>query len=356
MDILVEEKLKSEVFEFTWLEPSPSAIPITLQLNSSYTYLFEKNSSLNAFLDSLEKKLADVESLAKDAFIKKNKTSWDEVQKLLYLWNIQSLHNTLDFSNYSDISTNLLRKKVLEIETQQSQKHFLESKWNFTPESAIQELADRANSHRINHHPLLDELNSNGLLESAIKTFLNNYYVNNRLFHLFLATLSPFTPLEKRTELASNFYDELGCGDVQMAHPLLFLKNFDTIGKPEKIEPLPESLFLANTKFFCGHLYKNYHYGFGGFGFIELTMPAQMKKILNGLKKSNIPEKDLEFWRVHITIDEEHGKSWMNEMQHLIHNEEEAELCLQGGMSLLEARATMYDGIWDTINKKTEGL
>jgi len=179
-------------------------------------------------------------------------------------------------------------------------------------------------SHRINSHPLLEEMNTQGLSKKCLKAFLENYYVNNRLFHVFIAALSLCTPMRKRTELANNFYDELGSGDSTMAHPVLFLKNFNSIRLPERITPEPESLSLVNAKTYAAFLCGDYHYGMGGFGFIELTMPNQMRKILNGLTKTGLPKKDLEFWETHITIDEKHGEAWFSEMADLITNETQA--------------------------------
>lgn len=240
-----------------------------------------------------------------------------------------------------------LRRRVIDIETQHLPVYQLECVSDFTPERAVQELADKVFSHRINTHPLLEEMFKNGISPRQVKIFLENYYVNNRLFHLFIATLNLCTPLERRTELANNFYDELGAGDSAMAHPVLFFKNFNHIEKPTCISPLPEALSLVNAKTYAAFLSGDYHYGMGGFGYIELAMPNQMKKILMGLRKSGLPEADLEFWEAHIYIDEEHGKAWFSEMLHLIETPEEAQKCLVGGMRLLDARAKMYDGVFN---------
>lgn len=338
-----------------WKENSLDSIPIILNIQEDFIIDQTISEHRHAF-NIVETLLPSVTKLAECAFIHQEKSAWDEIQKILYLWNIQDIHrvNGAVSKHYRSIVQDILRNKIIEIELQAVDTPILESKNNFTPKRAVAELAERANSHRINHHPLLNELNQNGLPHEAIKTFASNYYVNNRLFHLFIVTLGLFTPLERRTELANNFYDELGGGDSQMAHPLLFLKNFNTIGRPQEIEPFPESFHLANAKLYAAYLSGNYHYGMGGFGCIELTMPDQMRKILNGFQLSKLPRKDLEFWEIHISIDVEHGKTWFNEMLHLLKTPEEAQDCLSGGMALLEARAKMYDGIWNHICHRRE--
>ncbi|MFI4957497.1 MAG: iron-containing redox enzyme family protein [Gammaproteobacteria bacterium] len=286
------------------------------------------------------------QKLAKEAFVDKNKPSWDLVQVLLYYWNRRDLLRVERINDYTHLVEYALRKIVLDVENTFLPEYKLESFDNFTPERAIEELADKVYSHRINEHPLLNEMAKNGVSLQTVQTFLENYYINNRLFHLFIAALSLSTPMAERTELANNFYDELGSGDCAMAHPNLFLKNFNNIGRPNRIEPMSEALSLVNAKTYAAFLCGDYHCGMGGFGYIELAMPNQMVKILAGLRKSGLPAENLEFWETHIHIDLGHGKAWFSEMRKLIHTPEQAQKCLKGGMRLLNARAAMYDGVW----------
>lgn len=290
-----------------------------------------------------------ISSLAHSAFSKNNKSSWDLVQTLLYYWNYRDLLRIDRIKDNSPLVEYALRKIVLDEQIRNQPNYSLECFKHFTPEKAVEEMADKAYSHRINQHSLLTEMANNGIKAEAVKVFLENYYVNNRLFHLFIIALGLAAPLSRRTEIANNFFDEMGAGDHAMAHPNLFLKNFYTIGKPTSISPLPEALCLANAKMYAAFLCGDPHYGMGGFGYIELTMPEQMKKILSGLEKSGIPRSDLVFWETHISIDIEHGKAWFEEMLALIETPEQAQRCLTGGLTLLEARATMYDGILQFI-------
>ncbi|EKD75389.1 MAG: hypothetical protein ACD_44C00144G0003 [uncultured bacterium] len=300
-------------------------------------------------IDDAYKKILELQplliNLSNLAFTENNKKAWDIIQKLMYYWNYRDILRIERIQDNTPLVEYALRKVILDTQQQTLPNYKLECENSFTPERAVQELSEKALSHRINQHPLLERMTQHGLEMQHIKLFLENYYVNNRMFHLFIVALSLCSPLERRTELANNFYDEMGSGDSRMAHPELFLKNFNNLNRPEVITPLPESLYLVNTKTHAAFLSGDYHYGMGGFGYIELTMPNQMKKILNGLMKSGLPKADLEFWEIHITIDIEHGKRWFSEMLQLIETPEQAKKCLAGGISLLDARATMYDGI-----------
>lgn len=220
----------------------------------------------------------------------------------------------------------------------------------FSPEDAIQELYDRAMEHRIRRHPLLLALSKDGFSKEETKLFLSNYYVNNRVFHLHVAAQSLSTPLRMRGEFYKNLYNELGAGEVDEAHPLLFLKSFNSLGgMPEFVVPLPESLHLLNAKIYQTFLSGHFTYGTGGLGFLELAMPAQMEMLYTGLQKSGLPKDDLVFWELHITMDQDHGQAWFDEMLTVIKDVEDAERTLDGGLALLAARAQFYDGVWSAI-------
>ena len=301
---------------------------------SNIDMAYEKITSLTPMI----KKLADA------AFIENDEQTWRVNQALMYYWNYRDLTRFNRTIDYTPLVEQGLRKILLKSQIDSLSEYKLECSDSFTPKKAIEELRERALSHRINHHPFLEELSEYGINQNRVKVFLENYYVNNRVFHLLIVALSLFSPLERRTELANNFYDEMGSGDSAMAHPVLFLKNFNTIGSPQFISPLAEALYLFNAKVYTAFLLGDCYYGMGGFGFIELSMPGQMKKILKGLEKSGLPRNDLEFWETHITIDIEHGKTWFHEMLDVIKTVDQAKKCLMGGMHLLDARAIMYDG------------
>lgn len=343
----IDFKNSADIVEIN--ENSETNIPILINIPQAWQFK-QPITDLADVAKFTEEKIANLDQLLHSAFIENNKSAWDQVQQLLYVWNIKDITKQQNRNDYRYIAETILRDRIYSFVKQSKPKATLDCYANFTPERATQELFDKAHGHRINNHPLLLEMNKNGLPMEAVRTFLDNYYVNNRFFHLFVAIMSLFTPLERRTELANNFYDELGSGDSAMVHPILFLKNYATIGLSEKINPTTESLNLLNSKLNAAYLSGDYHYAMGGFGFIELTMPKQMEKIYAGFQNSKLPEKDLIFWKTHIIIDLEHGKTWFEEIRELLKHPDEAVSSLQGGLDLLEARARMYDGIWNHIN------
>jgi pyrroloquinoline-quinone synthase len=294
---------------------------------------------------------AEVLELAERAFRHRDRKAWEQIQRALYVWNTEDLERTLHPTGFASMAHRTLRNMVVALENVYRPHHELECRANFSIEAALEELYNAATSHRINNHPFLKHLETNGLAPDHIRLFLDNYYVNNRLFHLHIATLSCTTPLRRRNDLYANLHDELGGEDAHLAHPLLFLRNYDTLGPSKEITPLPESLYLLNTKVALTHLSDDCLQGFGGLGFIEIAMPRQMRSILNGLRRSGMSDRDLIFWETHIKIDEEHGRNWFAEMREMITGPQDAEALLNGGNALLDARALVYDGIWRAVQE-----
>lgn len=289
-----------------------------------------------------------VTPVATQAFKDGDELSWAQIQHILYHYNTNDVERIVDPLSFQGLAERAVRNYIISIENDNYTPHTVELTGGFTVDNAIEALKNEALNHRINTHPLFDLMNE-GLSKDEIRVFLDNYYVNNRLFHLHLATLSLATPLIKRNDLFANLYDELGCDDVDQAHPLLFLKNYGFVGESESINPVPGTLHLLNTKVLMTHLCSDYRQGFGGFGFIEISMPVQMKLILNGLSKSGMTAEQTIFWDLHISIDERHGESWFHEMRELITNEDDYKTVLDSGIRLLNARTALYDDIYSTI-------
>ncbi|MEK8089326.1 iron-containing redox enzyme family protein [Thermithiobacillus plumbiphilus] len=317
--------------------------------------IFKPAATLAEAQDTIQAHLSGVDALAYAAFIEGNSRAWVDAQNLLYHWNLDELERKSPVTDYSRLIRQVLRNRLLEVEERVRKERYTLACWNkFTPDIAIEELKAAALNHRIHSHPLLDHMSAEGLPPEAVQLFLDNYYVNNRVFHLHIAAQSLSAPFSMRAEMYKNLYDELGSGEPSEAHPLLFLRNYRTLHLPDTIIPLTGSVFLLNTKIYHTFLSGNVLQGVGGLGFLELAMPAQMEKIFAGLKKSNLPVKDLVFWEVHITLDKEHGESWFEEVRDLVRSREDAKALFEGGMSLLDARARFYDDVWGAVQEMIE--
>lgn len=311
---------------------------------------FDEPATWEAAITTIRERSPDVVSLADAAFLRDDEASWSAVQQMLYHWNLDELERKAPVTDLSRMVRQGLRNAILEVQVRATQPSGFGDRFDhFTPDHALEVLREEALGHRINTHPLLEELGSHGLSADSIQLFLDNYYVNNRVFHLHIAAQSLSAPFEMRAEMYQNLYDELGTGEPDQAHPLLFLESYRSLTEPEVIRPLPGSLCLLNTKIFHTFLCGNYLEGVGGLGFLELAMPAQMEKIFVGLQKSGLPREDLRFWELHITLDQEHGEHWFDEMRPFVQSRENARAILRGGLGILEARSVFYDDVWASV-------
>lgn len=292
-----------------------------------------------------------VTALARKAFALGDASAWYDAQCLLYHWNLEELTRTSPVTDLSRAVRQALRNAVLEIEQQHAVPRATLKCWDhFTQEAALRELQDAALAHRLNRHPLLVRLSEEGLSRESLRLFLENYFVNNRVFHLHIAAQSLSAPLSMRVDMYKNLFDELGQGKLEGAHPVLFLNNFRSLGAPPKaITPLGGALYLLNTKIFQSFLSGDFRQGVGSLGFLELAMPPQMQKLYDGVRKSGVSEEDALFWKLHITLDQEHGEGWMEHMAPYVETREHAQSMLRGGLAVLDARARFYDDVWNAI-------
>lgn len=293
-----------------------------------------------------------ITELAERAFAAGTGSVWESVQRILYHWNLEELERTAPVTDYGRAVRQALRNAILRVEERRRRVDLtLECINDFTPERAVAELESIARAHRINAHPLLVRMSQDGLRRDECALFLDNYYVNNRVFHLHIAAQSLSTPFELRAELYQNLHDELGAGTPSEAHPLLFLRNYRSLGGHERVvEPLVGALYLLNTKIYHTLLSGNYRNGLGALGFLELTMPVQMRQLLAGFRKSGLSEADTIFWDLHISLDENHGDAWFDEMRKVVHTPDDALRILEGGRSVLDARCAFYDSVFEAID------
>lgn len=313
---------------------------------------FPAPGSYEDAVQTIKERKLDVRELARRAFEQQDGQAWYDVQSLLYHWNLEELERTTPVTDLGRFVRQSLRNEILPLQFPEKEIPLPFSEDNFDRRQALEALRDMAHRHRITRHPLLAYMSEHGLSPDSLRIFLENYYINNRVFHLHVAAQSLSVPLEMRAGMYQNLFDELGRGVVGEAHPVLFLKNFRKIGLPdEAVRPLGEALNLLNTKIYFSFLSGDFRKGIGGLGLLELTMPAQMQQLYDGMLKSGLSAEDAVFWKIHIDLDAEHGEEWIQHTAPYIETLAHAKSMVQGGMAVLDARAGFYDGVWAAISE-----
>lgn len=299
--------------------------------------------------------LEAIGELAHEAFEAGDPLAWEKAQQLLYRWNLEELERPTPASDAGGYVRRGLRNELVTVEDAVRRRAMageLAAVDDLSVPQGLELLAEAARAHRVNRHPLLADMARNGLPLHAARLFLENFYVDVRLLHLHIAAQSLAAPFEMRAELARCFHDEMGRGDPRRARAVLFLNSFRTLGKPQAVRPLTEALYLFNAKAFCAWLAGDRAVGLGGMRLVELGEPERMRLIRDGLKKSGVPETDLEYWDARIADGGAHGRGRRRGIEKLVRTPEQVRNALYGGLLLLDAQAGVYDGVWQALSQE----
>lgn len=214
-----------------------------------------------------------------------------------------------------------------------------------TPDELLAWIKDRIYEHPINDHELFCLFDNNDLTDEEIRYFLSNYRVNMQRFHLHVAAYSLFVPFKMREELYDNLHDEFGEGDFSQAHPNLFEPLMQHFGGAREDDWNPETYHLLNTKINLCWFADGLQYGLGGMGALELSIPAQQRRILACLRRRGLDERLVRFFVVHCELDEEHGNGWFASGMPYLKTRDDFEKVYMAAMRMLDARNGVYDGV-----------
>lgn len=285
-----------------------------------------------------------VEKLAHEAFQNKGGLAWQKIQFLLFEMNLRLMREGYGLGTARGLRDWQLRHVIEQVEQQYLPQEQLAPELTRV-ETFMPWLKERISQHRVNHHPLFDLFDSDGLSDEEVRYFLANYRVNMQRFHLHVAAFSLIVPFEMREELYHNLHDEFGQGDFAQAHPNLFEPLMDYFGGAQEEDINPETCNLLNTKMNLCWFADGLHYGIGGMGALELAIPLQQRRVLAHLRRRGLSEEMVKFFVVHCELDEDHGEGWFAAGMPHMQTPEDLQKVFSSAMRMLEARAGVYDGI-----------
>src|SRR5215207_10430877 len=258
------------------------------------------NSNRLGILKTLENS-AFLEDLAHEAFQNKGGELWRELQHLLYTINLRLMDEGFGLGKLRAESDWRIRNVVERVEQAYLTKEELPRDFA-RPEDFIAWLKERIAVHRVNSHPLFDYFDRDDLSQEEIRYFLSNYRVNMQRFHLHVAAYSLIVPFQMRQELYDNLHDEFGQGDFSQAHPNLFEPLIQHFGGAKEVDHNAETYHLLNTKISLCWFADGLHYGLGGLGALELSIPAQQRRILAHLRRRGLSKELVKFFVVHCEL------------------------------------------------------
>jgi hypothetical protein len=121
-------------------------------------------------------------------------------------------------------------------------------------------------------------------------------------------------PKRAKLELARNYWDEMGRGNMKGMHgPMLETLSNALRLRPCMEETVWESLALANTMAgLAGNRCYAYH-AVGALGAIELTAPGRSAHVAAGLRRLGVRADDRHYFDLHAVLDVKHSLAWNEE-------------------------------------------
>jgi hypothetical protein len=179
-----------------------------------------------------------------------------------------------------------------------------------------------------------------------IKWFITQEVAGEAGFDDLVAMTQVKMPARAKMELANNYWDEMGRGNIKGMHgPML-----DALAQRLQIRPTIEatcweSLALANTMVAFATSRRYAYHSIGALGVVELTAPGRTKLVAQGLRRLGFTNKERMYFDIHAVLDVKHSKDWDAEVLWPIVSErpEAARAIAEGALMRLSCGARCFD-------------
>jgi hypothetical protein len=121
-------------------------------------------------------------------------------------------------------------------------------------------------------------------------------------------------PVSAKLELARNYWDEMGRGNVRGMHGPMLDALVETLDVRPVIEnTVWESLALANAMTAMATSRRYAWHSVGALGVIELTAPGRSACVARGLRRIGLSDKERRYFDLHAVLDIKHSADWNRE-------------------------------------------
>jgi hypothetical protein len=121
-------------------------------------------------------------------------------------------------------------------------------------------------------------------------------------------------PDRAKLELARNYWDEMGRGQLKGMHGHLLDALVETLAVSPVIEnTVWESLALANLMTALATSRRYAWHSVGALGVIELTAPSRVSLVAKGLRRIGLSDRDRRYFDLHAVLDVKHSEDWNRE-------------------------------------------
>lgn len=215
----------------------------------------------------------------------------------------------------------------------------------------------RSGIDEILQHPFLQRIKNTELSKSQLKFFVEQYHIYNTYFPRLLGALAAnITDDKTRIPIIENLWEEHGSGVLENSHRVLFERFAKSVGL--SAEDLSNVEPLSTTAICCEHLLEtcmqdDFITSLGALGpGTEYFTNDEYQIIVDGLSKYDfLSEKDLEFWVVHISLDEDHYAEMLEVIKPWCNTAENRHKVKVGAKKAIDLEILFWDGLEDAIDK-----
>jgi pyrroloquinoline quinone (PQQ) biosynthesis protein C len=169
-------------------------------------------------------------------------------------------------------------------------------------------------SHAAFRHPYYNKF----LIQDATKEDLRFFFAQESFldarFDDVLALLQLGTTGVVKNEIGSNFWDELGNGDLSGVHTDLFAQSLRTLGITDNDlsgKGLAEALAQGNLSALLVLKRRHFYKAVGFFFVTEFMAPTRFKCVIKSGERNHLSDEALAYQRLHVRIDVIHATGWM---------------------------------------------
>ncbi len=211
---------------------------------------------------------------------------------------------------------------------------------------------------KILHHPFLNRIKDGWLNRDQLKYFVGQYGIYCRFFPRFLSAAAANIPDDPtRMALVENLWEEHGEGILTKSHRILYNNFAEAIGFT--IDELESTPALATTEICVENLMdlcRDSHFlvGLGALGpGTEYFTNDEYRIIAEGMKTYEfLSESDIEFWTVHISLDEHHYSDMIDAIKKWVTDEKSEERIRKGALKALALEYIFWEGLEDNLPGK----
>ncbi len=233
--------------------------------------------------------------------------------------------------------------------------NFIPSDVNYPQEPGkyIAWMKDYIDSHAACHHVVYEKF----IPEEATLEDLKFFFIQESTIDVstddFLALLQTGATGGIKQEISHNYWDEVGEGELDSFHSLLFFRALKSLNVHENeldIKNLDlNALVCGNIQIMFSLKRIYFDYGVGYFGAVEHVAPTRFKSVMRAWERHKLDVAGAQYYILHIGLDVEHSQGWMDNViaPRMLQNSESIKNMTKGVLYRLESSRMYLDSIRD---------